>query len=696
MAWTSIRLPCSSPRWRSGSSRSRATGRSGSSPTTSGRGTHCSAPGLAGSTGPPTGRFDRPPDPELEPERDRHTLGLFETNLRQRIEAALEERRLIDAELPPEIRADTPDEYAYKEDRLRGSEARLAEARLLMDLRSAAPFVAGIWRELPAIAGAPDPAAASRQRPWWAEFERVQARERFFHWELEFPEVLLREDRPGFDFVLGNPPWDKVLPSKLEFYGAEDPVIRAFKGNELETRIRELQRRRPGLARAFEAERERTTTIARILRRGGDFPLAEARSGAAHEDLAKYFVDRALRLVREGGAVGLVVPSVLYNGDGAVGIRRFLLSETRIERFYGFENRRRVFPIDSRYKFANLVARKGADRAGGFTAAFMRHDVAELESPESKPWEVRITRSEVERLSPETLALLEYRGPRDQEIVAKMHAGGRPTLGADGPSGWGARLMSWRAHETVFNTSEDKDLFTDPRTDRLHAPEAILDHAPRDPGETMERMRERGFWPVFEGKHVEQFLVGVKPIRWWLSVEQAERKYGRPPREEPTLVFRETASNTNERTCIAAVLPSRSAASHKLTGIVLDHVSPDAALAVLNSFCFDFALRLRTAGTNVSFTYILPVAVPPEGLTNSLPRLPTRFAWTAGLTHVSADLESWPALWEMNRAVAEAYGLDGSDLAHVFAAFPVFARKRPGLRAFLGERLHEWNAQMGA
>ena len=31
------------------------------------------------------------------------------------------ERRLIDAELPPEIRADTPEEFAYKEDRLRRS-----------------------------------------------------------------------------------------------------------------------------------------------------------------------------------------------------------------------------------------------------------------------------------------------------------------------------------------------------------------------------------------------------------------------------------------------------------------------------------------------------------------------------------------------------------------------------------------------
>lgn len=184
-----------------------------------------------------TDRFDTPPDPQLAASRrDVATLGLFESSIRQRIEAALAERRLIDAELPSEIRADTPEEFAYKEDRLRRSEAALTEARLLMDLRSAAPYVPPIWTDLPMLSGVPDPQATARTRPWWDAFERVLARERFFHWELEFPEVLLRDDRPGFDAVLGNPPWDKVLPSKKEFYADVDPLVIALKGNSSSTK----------------------------------------------------------------------------------------------------------------------------------------------------------------------------------------------------------------------------------------------------------------------------------------------------------------------------------------------------------------------------------------------------------------------------------------------------------------------------
>ncbi|MCG4775195.1 hypothetical protein L0O83_19090, partial [Lawsonibacter sp. DFI.5.51] len=50
--------------------------------------------------------------------------------------------------------------------------------------------------------------------------ERVKriAREiKFFHWELEFPDVFASKDS-GFTAILGNPPWDIAKPSSDEFY----------------------------------------------------------------------------------------------------------------------------------------------------------------------------------------------------------------------------------------------------------------------------------------------------------------------------------------------------------------------------------------------------------------------------------------------------------------------------------------------
>ncbi|MBM4395092.1 MAG: N-6 DNA methylase [Deltaproteobacteria bacterium] len=654
--------------------------------------------------------LEAPPLPATRGSGRRAGPGLFQASVRAAIEDAASLRRLID-QTPPEalrregIEPESVAEQEYKDSLRRRADAILASAKLLFDLRSASLFVPDIWADWETLCsqvGTPGLARIAESRPWYPQFLASRDRDRYFHWEIEFPEVVLDPARAGFDVILGNPPWDKVLPARKDFYAATDVLIRAFTGGDLDRRIRELHASHPGLDGEFDEYSKRTKTTAQFLRNGGDFPLSKARTGAAHDDLSKYFLDRAIRLGRPGCAVGMIVPSVFYNGDGCVALRRYLLAEATIDRFYAFENRRKVFPIDSRYKFVSLVVRKVPSGAP-FQVAFMRHEIEELDATArwrepgrggggaaNPPWFVSASKAELEWLSPESSAFLEYRGARDQGLARRMHEQ-RPRLGDSEPGTWQANLFTDQAHMQIYNGSRrDSDLWTDRATGRLFQPGWVLPSMPADPGDAMELMRDRGFWPVFEGKHVEQFLVGIKPIRWWLSVEAAEKKYGRPPRPEPLLVFRETASNTNEPTCIAAVLPARSAASHKLTGVLPDALDPLVAATVLNSLVFDYGLRMRTAGTSVSFTYIQPMAVPAPAALVGLRGVATRLAWKSGIDHITDDETAWPDLWAANRAVAEAYGLDPDDFAHVLSAFPVMARKRPAFVAYLHERLAEW------
>ena len=57
--------------------------------------------------------------------------------------------------------------------------------------------------------------------------ERIAAEMRFFHWELEFPDVF-RETGAGFDAILGNPPWDIAKPVSKEFFSNIDPLYRSY------------------------------------------------------------------------------------------------------------------------------------------------------------------------------------------------------------------------------------------------------------------------------------------------------------------------------------------------------------------------------------------------------------------------------------------------------------------------------------
>ena len=83
----------------------------------------------------------------------------------------------------------------------------------------------------------------------------VAARHRFFHWELEFPDVF-REEGAGFDAVLGNPPWDIAKPVSMEFFSNIDPLYRSYGKQEALRKQTEY----------FE-DRGRGAGLARLLRR---------------------------------------------------------------------------------------------------------------------------------------------------------------------------------------------------------------------------------------------------------------------------------------------------------------------------------------------------------------------------------------------------------------------------------------------
>jgi hypothetical protein len=478
-------------------------------------------------------------------------------------------------------------------------------------------------------------------------------------------------------------------------------------GGELDAHIRELHALHPGLETEFANYSDRVKTTAACLKRG-DFRFVDweinGRSTGGDPDLFKFFIERAHQVLRPGGRLGYLVPSALYNNEGCTGLRHLLLEHSHVRVFYGFENRQKLFPIDSRYKFVCLALEKAVVSDGEklgveFRAAFMRHDLQELGTPPERV-QVLIKRPELERLSPGTLAFPEFRDERDRAILLPMYGleacqTPRPLLGDSGAGTWQA------AYSREFDMTNDRDLWT--RSDgRLWTPKEVcgLDWPARQDipfAEVRAAMKAKGFWPLYEGKHIEQFLVGIKPVERWLNLEFAARKYGAPPAPGRKLVFRDIASNTNERTCIAAVLPEESCSGNTLATLHTPSISVDAAATVMNSFVFDFATRLKTAGTHLNWTYVSRIAIPlaidcqgiPSVVTRDYQELPTR------LTAIAEHSDAFREVWAANRSVARAYGLTASDFEHILDSFPVFARKRPAFHQFLRERLAEWKAEEG-
>lgn len=54
------------------------------------------------------------------------------------------------------------------------------------------------------------------------------------HFPITFPEVFLRE-RPGFDVILGNPPWQEATIEEHAFWARHFPGLRSMAQSDQET-----------------------------------------------------------------------------------------------------------------------------------------------------------------------------------------------------------------------------------------------------------------------------------------------------------------------------------------------------------------------------------------------------------------------------------------------------------------------------
>ena len=122
---------------------------------------------------------------------------------------------------------------------------------------------------------------AARRTPYASLSAAIETARRHgaFHWQLAFPEIFIAADgrshlEGGFDAVIGNPPWGMVRG---------DPALRFYTGSALYS----LQ-------------------------------------GQGHTNLYQLFLERALRLARPGGRIGLILPWGIATDRGSAALRRHL------------------------------------------------------------------------------------------------------------------------------------------------------------------------------------------------------------------------------------------------------------------------------------------------------------------------------------------------------------------------------------
>lgn len=601
--------------------------------------------------------------PELEAQIEHE--GLFAGGLKAAVSDALDDARSIGGIPDLEL-----GEVAESRRRQAALEAKTASLRDALNLYSASCFAGGVpRRELVSVLD--DLLAGKLTNPWRGQAESAEAfadEQRVFHWQLEFPEVFLRESG-GFDAVLANPPWEEVTVEELGFFVRYLPGLKSERSQaEQQRRIKALSRSHPELRERYEVEVRSTGELRTYL--AANYVLTQS----GDPDLYKAFAERFLQVCRVGGSIGVVLPRAAFSADGTAPFRERLFSScTEVQLDFLLNNRQWVFSdVHPQYTFTLAVARVGG--AGTDT-------VVSTAGPASdRIWFDRLDQeridwkaSELRLLSPGMEVPL-IPGRAAGELFHRLCSNHPPFAAASG----GFKPVPW----AELHMTKDR------KSGLLRETGAGW---PAYGGDSFDLWNPYHMKPPFVVPHIEGLEYLHKKRRRstvWSSFPPSVRNSPKSlPQHRARVLFRDVTNRTNSRTVIACLVPPRVFAVNSAPSLIFplgdDH---DVAyvLGVMCSLPFDWLARRRVE-THVNYFILESLPMPRPGradpvrervvaLAGRLSCPDDRFSdWAR-----SVDVEVGPLdpetkldlIAELDVAVAQLYGLSSDDLKLMFDDFP--------------------------
>jgi hypothetical protein len=495
------------------------------------------------------------------------------------------------------------------------------------------------------------------------------------HMPYLFPEVFLRTN-PGFDVMLGNPPWEKVKVEEHQWWGLRFPGLRSMPQKDKNTAIVKYRQERPDLLAEYEEEVERTEAIKNVLGKG-DFPGLRA---ATDTDLSVAFAWRFWKLLCDGGRAGVVLPRGILAGRATAEWRATVLEHGAFEDVTSLSNSRNWMfeEVHPQYTIGLVSIVKGQSHAG---FVVMRGPYFSLDEYKAD------VRRAPHRLPAEEFAhwadgapfpLLPHADSLD--VFVKLRS--RPRLDAtDGD--W--LFIPFRELHTTDNKSMfDFDL-THPHGDlpvltggsfNLWDPDYGDPYAYAEASEVLPWLQERRRRQV----RLTSSAFYRMPAEW--AADRATL-----PCMHPRISFRDVARATDSRTVITALVPG---------SVALVEIAPylfrrrgnaaDEAylLGILSSIPLDWYARRYV---ELHLKYHLLNAFPvPRPLQDDPQRL--RIIEIAGrLAAVDQRYVGWAAevgvpvgsvtsqevkddlIAELDAVVALLYGLNRADVEHIFVTF---------------------------
>jgi len=513
--------------------------------------------------------------------------------------------------------------------------------------------------------------------------EKLAEEKRFFHWELEFPEVF---EEGGFDCILGNPPWEQLQLAEKEFFASRDPEIANAKTSAARKKlIEKLSETNPKLAEEWEQAKHFADAETKFIRESGRYPL----TATGKINTYAVFAETDRNLVGNLGRSGVIVPTGIATDDTCKQFFGDLIKTQNLVSLYDFENRKKLFSeVDSRMKFSLVTTARNTIKQVDFS--FFLADPKQANNPD---YVFQLSPKDIALINPNTLTCPVFRTSADAELTKKIYQR-VPVLENEKQrkNPWGITFR-----QGLFNMSSDSNLFIS--KEKLEE----VNHSvlPLYEAKMFHQFDHR--WASYEGEKSREISLDkkrdpnyqVKP-RYWVDKVEVENRLAEKWDKEWLLAFRDITNATNERTAIFSLLP-KLAVGHTAPIFFSpeDSIKITCFLANLNSFVVDFITRNKIGGTHLTFSVLrqLPV-IPPENYTQKdidyissrvLELVYTAYDMKPFAEDMSYDGE--PFIWDEQRRAkiraeldayyAKLYGLTRDELRYILDPKDVYGEDFP-------------------
>ncbi len=564
--------------------------------------------------------------------------------------------------------------------------------------------------------------------------KELAKKNQFFHWFIEFPEVFSSE-REGFDCILTNPPWETLDLREMEFFAAIDEIINAKNQSIRRKCIKELKKTNVSLYQKYNEAFTKIYKANHFLKASN---LYKFTSGG-HISTHSVFAERCWQLLNKSGKTGLITPIGIVMNYYTQKFFRELIKTNSINFLFDFENRRKIFDIDSRFRFCLLSLSAGTKIQKLIPMAFYQQDPVELQifldsflntsqslemyikGLPKEHYLIPFNRNDFLLFNPNTETCLSVRSKRDLILLRKLYTEGEILIKRDVESEE-IKNNLWEIElKRLFDSSGDSNMFkTQEQLEKLEFfPQDI-----RSKGGIWINDSKVEYLPLYEGRmiwfydhrynSVEFADKGLKRKarsrkttedeysdkyfwanpNYWVKREDILNKMRKDEKNDWFLVFRLITGTTNERTFISSVIPFSAIA--RSTPRIISRKSPRILCllyANLGSLVFDYITRLKLHNNDLTHFVIeqLPTIAPTKYNT-SLKKIITNTVLK--LTYITYSLKSFakdvdyvdePFEWnlkereklkaELDAIYAHLYNIEKEDLIYILDTFKVLKRK---------------------